>query len=416
MNNFLRGRASANFERYLNEFLRTGKSVGLPAQRLSESEWKQLNTELSVQGLQLIPESQNGMVYYWFSKISTRDNLRDRASTNFEKYLNEFLNTGETTGLPAQRLSQDEWKRLNSSLIEEGVQLVPYERAGIVYYWFARAGSPVDKISVFANGKEALENKLIKILQKKYPNLSTIAILNMLRSDNPTDDNMIYRMLRYKQDGQYTDVSQQEFEDAFYYAMTSAYNGIEIVNRDKMHNWDGADEFVTKHAIPYFPNEKWPTNRYIVMNGKQDWTWFRSCKGNIELPVRDPHNPNGFHISLNVRVTKDLLKVLDNILIKDAGKYIHSYKFPKTNFYDEILSRHDPVTIYIYTRNPELEKQIVNAVQPFVRSNDGLIGEMVGNGVSIAPETSNQNVHISVGRQIAMDIAQIIKQNIGTKS
>lgn len=307
------------------------------------------------------------------------NNLRKRASQSFEKYLSNFLTKGETVGLPDSRLTKEEWAQLNKSLIEIGVQLVPYMQNGSMYYWFTKASRPMDKISVFAKGREKLENKLIEIIQQKHPNLSTVTILNILRSESPTDEDMIYRMLRYKQDGEYTDVSQKEFEEAFDYALASC-------------------------------SKQWPQGRHINMHGMQNWTWWRSCGGNTETPVIDSGNPNGFHISLNVRVTKDLIKVLDDFLIKDGGRYIKSYKFPKTNFYDEILSRHDPVTIYTNARNPNLEKQIATAIQPFVRSNDGLVGDMLGKGISISPETSNANGGISVGTAVSKDIASIIKE------
>lgn len=76
---------------------------------------------------------------------------------------------------------------------------------------------------------------------------------------------------------------------------------------------------------------------------------------------------------------------------------------------DKITTRHDPVTIYISARNPELEARITRAVQPFVRSNEGMIGEMLGNGVCINPETSTGQNGISVGQQISQDIANYIK-------
>ena len=340
------------------------------------------------------------------------NNLRKRASQSFEKYLSNFLTKGETVGLPDSRLTKEEWAQLNKSLIEIGVQLVPYMQNGSMYYWFTKASRPMDKINIFANGREKLENKLIEIIQQNYPNLSTVTILNILRSKSPTDEDMIYRMLRYKQDGEYTDVSQKEFEDAFYYAITSCANNIELINRGAIHNWNGI-KYTDTHAVRYNLNEKWPQDRYINMDGKQNWTWFRYCGGNTTPPAIDPNNPNGFHISLNVRVTKDLLKVLDDFLIKDGGRYINSYKFPKTNFYDEILSRHDPVTIYTNARNPNLEKQIATAIQPFVRSNDGLVGDMLGKGISISPETSNANGGISVGTAVSKDIASIIKEYAG---
>lgn len=328
--------------------------------------------------------------------------LRNRASKNFDKHLNDFLTAGKTSGLPESRLTPEEWKLLNRSLIESGVQLVPRMQKGNMYYWFAKASEQMNKICAFAHGREELENKLIEIIRQKYPNLSTNTILNILRSGNPTDVDTVFKMLRYKQDGEYTDVSQQEFEDAFYYAITSCYNDIELIDKGGLHNWNGIE-----YAFTHDLHRKTPQSKYIGMSGLQDWTWFRFYNNgaqSFDISAR-------FHISLNVRVTKDLLKILDSFLVQDGGKYINLYKFPKTDCYDEILCRHDTVTIYTKARNPELEKQIAHAIQPFVRSNDGLIGEMLGKGISISPETTAKN-KISVGRTAAKDIASIIKQHI----
>jgi len=402
----LRARASKNFEKYLNLFLNTGETTGLPASRLSESEWKQLSSELQNLGVTFVLGTRNGVSYYWFSKYEKTPeptSLRARASKNFEKYLNLFLTTGETTGLPHQRLSESEWEQLNSELKGLGVVLVPKTKDGYLYYFFSR----YYKQNEFVAGQQRVETQLIQDIKKKYPGISEQMIKQILASES-LDTDTIYDILRRKQDGQYTDVSKQEFEKAFYYAMTSAYNGIDIVNSANVHKWAGADEFVEKYGIRYFPDDKWPTNKYIIMHGRQGWTWFRSCDGDTEQPVHDPNHPDGFHISLNVRVTKDLLHALDNILIQDAGKYINSYKFPKANRYDSILSRHDPVTIYTNARNPSLEKQITQAVAPYVRSNDGMIGESLGYGVCINEETSSQG--ISVGQKISYEIAKMIHE------
>ncbi|MBR0212961.1 MAG: hypothetical protein IJQ55_05140, partial [Alphaproteobacteria bacterium] len=108
------------------------------------------------------------------------------------------------------------------------------------------------------------------------------------------------------------------------------------------------------------------------------------------------------------------VEIGDGIMVADGGRYIDSYKFPKTSYYDKhILKRHDPVTIYISARNPELEKKIADAVRPFVRSNEGLIDEMLGYGVSISPETSGTSENdLSVGQQAALNISQIIKSRL----
>ena len=326
--------------------------------------------------------------------------LRNRASKNFDKHLTDFLTTGKTSGFPESRLSKEEWDLLNQSLIESGVQLVPHSQNGHVYYWFTNASRPVNKTNVFARGRKELKNRLIEIIQQKYPNLSKITILNILRSDNPTDVDTIFKMLRYKQDGEYTDVSQQEFEDAFYYAITSCSNDTELINKGGLHNWNGIE-----YALTHNMGKKKTQSKHISMSGLQNWTWFRF----YDNGTQGFDTAARFHISLNVRVTKDLLKVLDTFLVQDGGKYINLYKFPKTDYYDEILYRHDTVTIYTKARNPELEKQIARAIQPFVRSKDGLIGEILGKGISICPETTAKN-KTSVGRTAAKDIANIIKK------
>ena len=333
------------------------------------------------------------------------DFLRARASSHFEQYLNDFLISGETTGLPAERLSESEWEQLNDTLKPKGVVLVPKERGGILYYWFRKYYlDNNNKINSYDAGREKIVDIITKQIRAKYPNLSETTIKEMIKTGGNVGD--IYEKLRYKQDGKYTDVSQQQFQNAVIYALYSCGNKDTLVQIPFYHHWN-PDEY--RDTYVFNMRVDWKANRTIEMSGTQDWTWFRKCGGAVLPPVYDPRNPKGFHISLNVRVTEELLRVLDNILIEDGGRYISSYKFPKGNFYDEITTRHDPVTIYISARNPELEARITRAVQPFVRSNEGMIGEMLGNGVCINPETSTGQNGISVGQQISQDIASYIK-------
>lgn len=339
--------------------------------------------------------------------IPTQSMLRVAASKNFDKYLNEFLTTGETHGLPHERLTPAQWEKLNEELRAISVVLVPKKQNGYVYYWFRNY---VDKVGQFQSGKEEIENKLIEDITKKYPGISKKTVLKILKSNGPLDPEDIYKKIRYKQDGQYADVSKDDFENAFEYALESAENKQLLFSNQIRNHWNPNEYGYCLNTS--LRRKSWPNDRSIFMSGTQHWTWFRSCYGDGRLnPVNDKNNPNGFHISLNVNVVKDLLSVLDDILIEDGGRYIHSYKFPKTNYYDEILTRHDPVTIYINARNPELEKKIVKAVAPFVRSNDGMIGESLGRGVCINGETSNGNGGRSVGETIAQDIVDMIKQS-----
>ena len=64
--------------------------------------------------------------------------LRNRASSNFEKYLNMILQTGEVRGLPEARLRPEEWLELNQDLKSVGVVLEPRKHTdGKMYYCFS---------------------------------------------------------------------------------------------------------------------------------------------------------------------------------------------------------------------------------------------------------------------------------------
>ena len=414
MNIYLRNRASKNFEKYLEDFLVRSETNGLPAKRLSEAEWKELNQELAKDGVKM--ELDERGEYYWFRKIKhTEDSLRQFASKNFAKHLENFLIKGQSDGLPADRLSKKEWEELNKILAKDGVKLVMDDRGE--YYWFSKAQQNFDKAKEFHNGIENMYAPLVKMIHDKYPNFPEKDILKLLRSGQATDSDVVYRFLRYKQDGEYTGISKDEYNSAFVYALITSFNKDDLVQYAGHHHWnpneyDKYTGSITESQYNGFlrrTGKDWAKyGRNIQMTGSQDWTWFRFCGGNVLPPVKDEKNPNGFHISLNVDVNHKLLSILDDILIKDGGQYIHAYKFPKMNFYNEIRTRHDPVTIYTNARNPELEKKIVDAVRPFVRSNDGLMGEMLGQGVSISPETSNSRGGVSVGTQISYDIVNMI--------
>lgn len=50
-------------------------------------------------------------------------NLRRSASSNFDKYLDDFKRTGDSVGLPKQRLSDDGWRALNDDLSTDNIRL-----------------------------------------------------------------------------------------------------------------------------------------------------------------------------------------------------------------------------------------------------------------------------------------------------
>lgn len=333
--------------------------------------------------------------------------LRLKASRNFEKHLQEFLRFGEVTGLPVERLTEIEWAKLNEDLKSVGVMMVKRQhRNGNMYYFFSKYEEPLkkDKIKSFRQGTENAFNYLLGEIRNKYPNISDEAIINMIK-DGGKDIELIYEQLRYKQNGRYTGTTPEDLEDAFVFALQSSGNKNELISMAGIHNWN-PEKYRNTSVLNMSIQKDNPYGRNIRMEGNQDWTWFRKCAGNKLPAVRDYKNPDGFHISLNVNVNRKILSILDDILIEDGGQYIHSYKFPKTNYYDDVATRHDPITVYLHSRNKELERKIAKAVQPFVRSNEGLIGEMLAGGVSICPDTSSTG--ISVGKQAAQEIAELI--------
>lgn len=376
----LRNRASKDFENHLKEYKNTGHLIGLPASRLTQNEWEQLNTELAKDGICLTQRTLNDRQFYVFTTP-----LRNNASHNFEKYLDEFLQTGRSAGFPTSRLSDPEWEQLNSELATIGIKLIkrPHSKNGKTYYWFAHAPQETNNTNKYNTAREDIINMLFDQIKAKYPNIANPTILEIINTRG-NDIDAIYDKLRYKQDGHYTDVSEQEYDIASQYAL-------EHCNNNTQKTWE-------------------QLGRHIKMHSSQDGSWwFRSCDGNTVPPVSGNRKSAAFHLSLNVNVYDKTLKALDDILIADGGQYIHSYKFPTTPYYAlEILTRHDPITIYMHARNPELEQKIVAAMKPFVRSNEGLIDEILGPGVCISPETSNNNKGPSVGEKAAQDIANMI--------
>lgn len=65
------------------------------------------------------------------------ETLFNRASKNFDTYLREFKQKGEVYMLPMERLTKDEWKKLNQALAQQGIHMVPEKRNGIEYMKFA---------------------------------------------------------------------------------------------------------------------------------------------------------------------------------------------------------------------------------------------------------------------------------------
>lgn len=109
-------RASRSFIKYMQDFIQTGKSVGLPAVRLSDDEWDTVNKKLLPYGVKLVLQhpymrferTTGSSVQADNSASSPLEQLMMRASKNFKKYKQDCLNGVSEPMLPAMRLSQSE--------------------------------------------------------------------------------------------------------------------------------------------------------------------------------------------------------------------------------------------------------------------------------------------------------------------
>lgn len=64
--------ASQNFNRYLKEFQEQGSVYMLPAGRLTDDQWRQLNAALVQYGVRMVPAKKDGVLYMQFSKLPGR--------------------------------------------------------------------------------------------------------------------------------------------------------------------------------------------------------------------------------------------------------------------------------------------------------------------------------------------------------
>lgn len=293
------------------------------------------------------------------NKIQRFNELKNRASKSFDKYLNALLNGTDVYMLPKGRLSDREWRELNDLLSEKNVKFVETIERGVPYMQFSKTNNHGE----FKRATAKVKVMQFNAIRNKYPYLSDSVIQEIVDNQDNISPGEIYNMIRHTK--KKYNLSRAEFNKAVAYGETP--------------------------------------NNYIDVSQYQRWTWVRKSRVQQPHAKRDIH-----HISLNVNIVEGLIKALDDVLAQDAGKYIEYYKFPKSDYYDEAITRHDPVTIYLSARNREIEQKIVRAVAPYVRSNEGLLGEILGYGVDISPETT-QKYGMSVGQMVSGQIYAMLK-------
>ena len=156
---------------------------------------------------------------------------------------------------------------------------------------------------------------------------------------------------------------------------------VELIVHCSQDFWDGKDQIYEYLRRPRRPYANSKDEFDAALDYGESYINGIHQTSNSAWMVHEPINwkeyaDAEYHISLNVRVTKDLLQSLDELVRNDKGKIICQYKYPRRHLFDrQVLNRHDPITIYTTKRDANIEQQIVRKAAPYVRSNEGLIGE-----------------------------------------
>ncbi|MCQ2562765.1 MAG: hypothetical protein MJ158_04095 [Alphaproteobacteria bacterium] len=373
--NDLQIKASTHFQEYL-DMAQSGKQyIGIPYNRLSTAEWEKLNANILHTGIILVPKikSSDGGKYMVFTPFSRM------LSNKFDEYIDLVKQTNKMVDFPAHILTASQWNVLKDMLAVKGIA-------------FKLVGDKMRMMTINKSKKMALnyglnmlEQKLFEVIQERYPNLSDDTISRIAKADNQFS---MYDALRYAKTPYNS--SERDFTEALRYALNTASK--QLGEFPALAKW--------KPSKPELDELGTNINPQITMFGYQSWTWAREYSG-AHNPIKNPHHPHGFHVSLNVNITPELLKSLDELVAKDMGRHIQYYKFPKLSDFKEAKTRHDPVTIYMYSRDDNTEQEIVKRVAPFVRENDGLIGYLLGTGVDI-----NEEMPAGSDKSVGQDFAQ----------
>jgi len=259
--------ASKSFDLYIENFVEEKKNITWPKNRMLQTEWDTLNKLLEPFKLG-VRDFGGRMTLVNYGAVQEKQDLRSKASKNFEQYLDLLLTSGESRGLPSFRMSDDEWQKLNEELKPRGVKLEKVDG----YMWFRKIVTQKD----LARATDNLKEKLFKELKAKYPNIPDKNLRTIVELD---DADAIYYYLRHVMPG-----------DEYLHPTAEEYESAKMWHRG--HGVAGGVESVV------YDNYNWYCRRYVA-------------------PDREPR-PNrqgeGFHMSLNVNLTDGTLRNLDKVL------------------------------------------------------------------------------------------------------
>lgn len=152
---------SKDFDLYVEDFLTRDKNKGLKPSSLTPQEWQKLGESLAQKGVGLVSVEYNGREYYKFVRLNTQEpvkqevDLHAKIDKNFDKYLEDFLQTEKNRGFKQSLLTEQEWQKLNDELASSNIVMVPITYNGYDLYKFAK----LDKAAPEKNKAPELNKK-----------------------------------------------------------------------------------------------------------------------------------------------------------------------------------------------------------------------------------------------------------------
>lgn len=105
-------------------------------------------------------------------------------------------------------------------------------------------------------------------------------------------------------------------------------------------------------------------------------------------------------ISINAHASPELVAALDHYLVEASIEV--TVKYPAR--FDNWMDRHDPVTIYLFEElPPDVEEELVRITKPFIRSDQGLFGRKLADGLYLGTGVSEDELLSLIARGRTID-------------
>ncbi len=357
--NSLKLKASQSFDNYLDEFLKTGRSNGLPVSRLTKEQWGQLSKHLEGQGVELYEDVMNGNRVMRFRKISSLDinSLKLKASQNFDRYLAEAMSSNPTFYmLPAGRLTESEWMQLNAFLKNQGVELVDSTRNGEKYKIFKLLGSKGEENWIFSKIYNDMPDEILNAKLKyiyEHSNGDIVSAVNALKASGIYDAQKV------------SELAQDLGKEAVIRIRNSGSNIIDRMKRYKyMTNEEKKVLAGDLHEIITTERRNHVGNTIVNYDFESSWSW-QAGSGTSSNGFRFVYGLKGDSIEGLVSIvfhenTHALQKLGKSALPKpvadwNARYYADPNNFPKL-YYDNVIE------IESYQIGNEAAKYVIRAL------------------------------------------------------